>query len=1080
MIFTGKNTTIRSRVIYVTLFVALLPICTMTLAGLVVSLRQTNNALFAQSRTALEKVHTAITRTALQAESISHLVADFELLQNSPSADDVRDMLYSRQHFWRRGIVELFDNTGQLITRSVPLNSTNSQWVAARDDPFITKGLSLGPHSDIILTPAGLAARAVAPVFMNSSLQPLGAVVTTIPFNRPLLLQLKESTRTDITLHYPGKVIATTLNDKNKLPVAVDWDTSFESLYSATAPVQKNITINGEDYAQTALPLRDSHGDTQAVLSVQISQSTLEQSTHGAFQTLILTLAVALIMAAVLGLWTADKLTRPIQEMMQAIRRMAGGNLSVRVAENSPDELGELALAFNNMAKRLEEQRTRLLDALREHEETSSRLEYANKGLEYANSELVSAREEYRKIFEGSVQGIYQTTMDGRFIKTNRALARMLGYSSPEELITTVTDIGKQLYVDPADRSRLKNLLARRNSLSDFETRFYTRSGKQVPVSLSVRLVYDENDMPQYLEGALTDTSDRERRRMAEQQKESAEAANKAKSEFLARMSHEVRTPLNAVVGMADMLWDSDLSQEQRAYVDIFRKSGQTLLALLNDILDYSRLEAGKLSLEELPFNLHELLHMIVDMHMPQAESKGLALKLNIAPDIPGGYTGDALRLRQIFSNLVSNAIKFTNEGSVTISVTPQQPYGKDAIQPESDTLPVSAGQIPADSPVSMRITVTDTGIGIPGDSQQKIFESFTQADSSITRQFGGTGLGLAICKMLTSMMGGSLSIESEQGRGTSAHIDISLKTHSLGKEEPQEEVTRPAPSCNNLRILLVDDSPNNRLLFKLYLKETQHTVDEAENGEVGAEKYQAGQYDIVFMDLEMPVMDGYMATTAIRQYESRHNLPPVPIVALTAHALEDFKQRCFAIGFTDYLTKPFRKPQLFAMFDRATASKAAADSITSPPLATSSVTPSTSTREKDSSEPEPFAHSAYHQFTSPAPHHSTESFANVQAQSISNEKDNQTNADLQETPRHYRKPETRQTESKNTILNALGTHDNTILSLETVESITNQQHTVYSAPVYENRSGVSALKSAEKKQSDTASADTTDSSDNR
>jgi PAS domain S-box-containing protein len=189
--------------------------------------------------------------------------------------------------------------------------------------------------------------------------------------------------------------------------------------------------------------------------------------------------------------------------MVQAIRRMAGGNLSVRVSEGGSDELGELAQSFNKMAGRLEEQRAHLLDALHEHEETTLRLANANKGLEYANRELLSAREEYRKIFEGSVQGIYQTTLEGRFIKANRALARMLGYGSAEELIGTVTDIGSQLYVNPADRQRLKSLLSTRSSLSDFETRFYRRDGSQVPVSISVRLVYDENDLPQYLEGAL-------------------------------------------------------------------------------------------------------------------------------------------------------------------------------------------------------------------------------------------------------------------------------------------------------------------------------------------------------------------------------------------------------------------------------------------------------------------------------------------------------------------------------------------------------------------------------------------------
>ncbi len=432
--------------------------------------------------------------------------------------------------------------------------------------------------------------------------------------------------------------------------------------------------------------------------------------------------------------------------------------------------------------------------------------------------------------------------------------------------------------------------------------------------------IFGKNNQPEALSchealylarSPLEDTTERRLRRQAEQQREAAEAANKAKSEFLARMSHEVRTPLNAVIGMADILWETEMTAEQRLYVDIFRKSGQTLLDLLNDILDYSRLEAGKLPLENKPFALRSVFCMAVDMYRAQAQKKMLKLTLTVANDLPDTFLGDSLRLRQILANLVSNAIKFTESGEVIVQVAraPGPP-------------PVNTACTPG-TPLKLRISVSDTGIGIPDNVQQAIFNSFTQADTSITRRFGGTGLGLAICKMLTAMMHGFIWLESTYAKGTTMYVEIPLEIHASITAEPQyAEVTAtlaPAP----LRILLVEDSDNNRLLFKLYLKGMPHTVDEAENGQEGVNLFEQHTYDIIFMDLEMPVMDGYKATSAIRSHEEQHNWPPTPIVALTAHALAGFKQRCLALGFTDYLTKPFRKPQLLALLTRNTDQEA-------------------------------------------------------------------------------------------------------------------------------------------------------------
>jgi PAS domain S-box-containing protein len=537
-------------------------------------------------------------------------------------------------------------------------------------------------------------------------------------------------------------------------------------------------------------------------------------------------------------------------------------------------------------------------------------LEMQNEELQRSQAESQAASEKYYDLFDFAPVGYFLWDHEGRILEVNLAGAALL-------------DLDRNV----ASRKRFGQFVAEeyRGAFADFLNLVLASDTKQtceinlwrdktlVSVQIEGIAAQDRQGQQRLCRAAVIDVSQQKRadalaaanealqaeiaaRKQMEtalqQAKAAAEAANEAKSQFLANISHELRTPMNAILGMIDLALPKQEDSASKDFLQTAKESANLLLALLNDLLDTAKIESGKLELESAPFNLHRILQQIAQVLTVRASEKGIAFSYRLPPELPEALIGDQVRLRQVLLNLAENAVKFTERGEVAVSVRVDSRM-KDKI--------------------GLEFVVRDTGIGIQPTELDRIFDPFAQADNSTSRRFGGTGLGLSICSRLIDMMGGRIRVASEPGQGSTFSFTIRFPLAKQLPPEPDRPFVLTA-ATRPLRILLVEDNPANQKLASYILQKRGHAVDLASNGIEGVLQAERHRYDAILMDVQMPGMNGLEATAKIRSREG--DGPRVPIIAMTAHAMKSDQDRCLAAGMDGYLAKPINAQEMIGLVE--------------------------------------------------------------------------------------------------------------------------------------------------------------------
>jgi len=612
--------------------------------------------------------------------------------------------------------------------------------------------------------------------------------------------------------------------------------------------------------ARVAIPT--DRGVPPMVMRLRYSDAALRDDT--ARLGLLLALGgTASFCIALLALWLGYRLWLgpPITRLLTSIRAGTEGDLRRTVDWQSGDEMGQIVAAYNELVAREEARETALRGLNQELEGRVRRRTLA----------LQASEARQRAIIDTSADGIVTADARGRIRSVNRAAEAMFGHSAaalldrPLSALLAGDGTAEALLAGAATHRRT----GRRADGSDFPMEVQVAPIPEADGTLFTLFLRDITVQAQFEEGLR-------------QARDAAERADRAKSDFLAVITHELRTPLNGVIGMTGLMLDGKLDAQSRRYGETLREAGEHLLQLINDVLDFTKLEANRLSFEEILFEPETVLHSIVELLMPRARAKTLALETSVAPGVPGRVRGDPGRLRQVLMNLVSNALKFTDRGTVRVSMAAE-----------------AAGL----EHVLLRFSVSDTGIGIAAEHLPKLFQEFSQIDSSISRRFGGTGLGLAICRKLVQGMGGEIGAESEPGRGSTFRFTARVRTAAEGANKLPAAPPAPAAQSRSVRVLVAEDNQTNQVVIRAMVTKLGHRADLVGNGLEAVDAVRTRPYALVLMDVMMPEMDGLEATRLIRALPEP--LGSIPIFGLTAHAAAAEHAACLAAGMNRVITKP-------------------------------------------------------------------------------------------------------------------------------------------------------------------------------
>ena len=645
--------------------------------------------------------------------------------------------------------------------------------------------------------------------------------------------------------------------------------------------------------------------------------ATLDASIRSMERVVLASIVIVMLIVTLIVALVTEGIVRPIRHLTGAARLLSAetGGAFRPLSVRSRDEIGVLTATFNRMAAQVFEQHDLLETRVKERTEALSlantELEAEVVEREEAQKALQESGELVRLLLDGAPEAIYGIDVYGNTTFCNAACLRMLGYETASELL------GKNMHVlahhtktdgtlYPVEECSIYLALKTGNDAHVDGEMLWRKDGSGFPVEAWSRPIRRADAII----GSVVTFIDITERKLAEQvlrnAKAAAEEGNRAKSEFLANMSHEIRTPLNGVIGMTDLALETDLTPEQREYLSTVKLSADSLLSVINDVLDFSKMEAGRSELDIGDFDLRANLETTLRTLALAADRKGLELLCEVSPDLPKVVRGDPNRLRQILINLVGNAVKFTSDGEVLVTVKTCDPPGTNSL---------------------LHFTVSDTGIGVPADKQKHIFEPFTQADNTTTRVYGGTGLGLAISKRLVELMGGRIWVESRAGGGSHFHFTVSMPP----SEHPIETPGLPPPEIRpGVRVLIVDDNRTNRRILLDHLKNWATRAEAVESGESALRALSAAQgagdpYSLILTDVHMPAMDGF---DLIQEIGRRPELKPAAIMMLSSGGQGGDSARCEELGVAAYILKPIRGAELRAAIARALADTPASAGI--------------------------------------------------------------------------------------------------------------------------------------------------------
>ena len=572
-----------------------------------------------------------------------------------------------------------------------------------------------------------------------------------------------------------------------------------------------------------------------------------------------------------------------VEKAIEVARLMVEGNVETPQQEK---EMVAAEVARQKVAKATEVARLMLKTAA---EVSLRRVEEKAAERKRANRVLRESEERYHLLIDGIKDyAIFMLDVDGRVVTWNEGARRLKGWDEQEILGRHFSQFYPQEAVEAGRPGRGLEIAVAEGRFEEEGWRV-RKDGSRFMADVVITAIRDESGELRGFSKVTRDITERLRLEALQHAKELAEAATAAKSQFLANMSHELRTPMTGILGMLDLILLGNLEAEQREFVEISQRSALSLVRILNDILDLSRIEAGKLSMEEIPFSIRKCVENTCSVFFPSVKGKGVDLDCAVAHDVPETLVGDQKRINQVLTNLAGNAVKFTQKGKIELRVT-------------------AGGSTPG-SKREVTFTVTDTGIGIPEDKRHLLFRVFSQVDDSHTRIYGGTGLGLAISKEIVERMGGTISCTSEEGKGSVFSFTIPLgeteSEHDAAIFAPEKTATVPrVDELKKPRILIAEDDPTIRQILGRMLQMAKYEIDFAENGQKAVEMMEHGVYDLMLMDVQMPLLNGFEATAAIREKE-RTNGGHIPIIAMTAHALKEDEERCLAAGMDAYISKP-------------------------------------------------------------------------------------------------------------------------------------------------------------------------------